>query len=188
LSDARWPTRSPVPLKKVSGSSPWTLSANQVISLVMKGFRGGVVDAFSVRRFVFTVILVVLASQHVWAFCFEEAGERYRVSPRLLWAIAKTESNFNPAAVNYNRNGTFDYGLMQINSSWYGQLGREKWMHLNDACFNVQVGAWILSQCIQQYGYSWEAVGCYNGVSKNRRAAYANRVYRTLEKSARGNR
>ena len=85
---------------------------------------------------------------YVCAFCFEEAGEKYGVSPQLLWAIAKTESHFNPSAVNYNRNGSFDYGLMQVNSSWYGELGRERWMRLGDACYNVQVGAWILSQCI----------------------------------------
>jgi soluble lytic murein transglycosylase-like protein len=152
----------------------------------MEGLKHGIGDVRSARRCLLGLILVVLASQHVWAFCFEEAGERYRVSPQLLWAIAKTESNLNPTAVNYNKNGSFDYGLMQINSSWYGQLGHHRWMHLDDACFNVQVGAWILSQCVQRYGYSWAAVGCYNGVSKNKRAAYASRVYRILEKSARG--
>ncbi|OPY60382.1 MAG: Transglycosylase SLT domain protein [Syntrophorhabdaceae bacterium PtaU1.Bin034] len=54
--------------------------------------------------------------------CFDEAGERYRISPQLLWAIAKTESNFSATAVNHNNNGSFDYGVMQINSSWYREL------------------------------------------------------------------
>ena len=126
-------------------------------------------------------VLILLASQYVYAFCFDEAGERYGVSPRLLWAIAKAESEFNPAAVNYNRNGSFDYGLMQVNSCWYGKLGRERWMRLGDACYNVHVGAWILSQCVQRYGYTWAAVGCYNGTSTDKRVKYANRYLSGLE-------
>ena len=151
----------------------------------MKWLKHGIADFRTAGKCLFAVVLVVLASQYVCAFCFEEAGEKYGVSPQLLWAIAKTESHFNPTALNYNKNRSFDYGLMQINSSWYRELGHERWMRLDDACYNVQVGAWILSQCVQRYGYSWAAVGCYNGISDDRRAAYANRVYRTLKMSAR---
>jgi soluble lytic murein transglycosylase-like protein len=147
----------------------------------MKWLRHGTGNVRSARKCLLGVILVVLASQHVCAFCFEEAGAAYGVSPRLLWAIAKTESRFNPEAVNYDKNGSFDYGLMQINSSWYRELGHERWMRLGDACYNVQVGAWILSQCVQRYGYTWTAVGCYNGVSSNAKARYSNRIYRTLK-------
>jgi soluble lytic murein transglycosylase-like protein len=154
----------------------------------MKWLKHGIGDARSLGRCILAAALVVLASQHVWAFCFEEAGEKYGVSPQLLWAIAKTESCFNPSVVNYNKDGSFDYGLMQVNSSWYGALGHERWMRLGDACYNVQVGAWILSQCVQRYGYTWKAVGCYNAFSKDKRAVYANRVYRVLEAAARDNR
>ena len=133
------------------------------------------------KKYLFAIALMILASQHVYAFCFEEAGEKYGVSPQLLWAIAKTESNFNPTAVNYNRNGSFDYGLMQINSSWYKELGRERWMNLRDACYNAKVGAWILDRCIRRYGYTWTAVGCYNGVSNNTKVRYAHRIYRALK-------
>lgn len=138
------------------------------------------VTARPIARCVLAVALVLLAAQCASAFCFEEAGERYGVSPQLLWAIAKTESNFNASAVNYNDNGSFDYGVMQINSSWYRELGVDKWMHLGDACYNVNVGAWILSKCVQRYGYTWVAVGCYNGASQGTRVRYANTVYRIL--------
>ena len=69
------------------------------------------------------ISLICLPTQ-AKAFCFEEAGSQYGISPQLLWSIAKTESNFNPRAINRNSNGTYDYGLMQINSSWAKRLGQ----------------------------------------------------------------
>lgn len=143
-----------------------------------------IANACFLKRCLFIAALIFLAFQHASAFCFEEAGERYRISPQLLWAIAKTESNFNATAVNYNNNGSFDYGVMQINSSWYRELGADRWMHLGDACYNVNVGAWILSRCVQRYGYTWAAVGCYNGVKKDKMAVYPNKVYRNLKTAA----
>jgi soluble lytic murein transglycosylase-like protein len=118
------------------------------------------------------------------AFCFQEAGQRYQVSPRLLWAISKSESSFDPSAINHNSNGTVDVGLMQINSIWAGQLGLV-WDSLNDPCTNVMVGAWILSQCIHDYGYTWKAVGCYHSRTPDRRDAYALRIA-TILRQARG--
>lgn len=116
------------------------------------------------------------------AFCFEEAGKEYNISPQLLWAIAQTESNFKIEATNQNKNGTFDYGVMQINSSWYRKLGAERWSKLSDPCYNVRVGAWILSQCVKKHGYTWEAVGCYNSPNKEKGSIYANKVYERVLK------
>ena len=52
---------------------------------------------------------------------------------------------------------------MQINSSWFDQLEgygiRET--DLANPCINIQVGAWILRQEVDRYGYSWEAIGAY---------------------------
>jgi soluble lytic murein transglycosylase-like protein len=115
--------------------------------------------------------------------CFEEAGRGYGISPALLYTIAKVESNLNPGAVNRNTNGSYDYGLMQINSGWYATLGRDRWDRLSDACYNVHVGAWILRQCIDRYGYTWDAVGCYNASSKPKRTAYAWKIYSALKQA-----
>ncbi len=120
------------------------------------------------------------------AFCFEEAGEIYGISPLLLRAIAEVESNLNPVAINWNANGTYDYGLMQINSSWAQAMGLENWFRLGEPCFNVKVGAWILARCIQRYGYTWEAVGCYNAGSPAKRAIYIGRIYRKISELVSG--
>lgn len=130
------------------------------------------------------VLIFLLGSRPAHAFCFEEAGAIYGVSPQLLWAIAKVESNFNASAVNRNANGSHDVGLMQINSWWVerGLLTPTLWRALGDPCTNVKVGAWILAQCFQRYGLSWEAVGCYNATSPEKRAKYAWKVFLSLPK------
>lgn len=120
------------------------------------------------------------------AFCYEEAGNRYGISPNLLYAISKGESSFNPIAINYNTNGSYDYGLMQINSSWEPTLRKLgiPWGTLADPCTNVMVGAWVLSQCIRDYGYTWPAVGCYNSRTPSKRDRYAARIARIVRQDS----
>ena len=135
----------------------------------------------------FAILMLILAVHAVSvgkanAFCFETAGSRYGISPNLLYAISKEESSINPGAINYNSNGTYDYGLMQINSSWEPKLRKLgiPWNTLADPCTNVMVGAWVLSHCIQDYGYTWSAVGCYNSRTPSKRDQYAARIARIV--------
>ena len=113
-------------------------------------------------------------------YCFDEAGDQYGINPRILKAIAGVESNLAPRAINWNRNGTYDFGVMQINSSWEAALGREWWNTLGDPCSNIKGGAKILAGCMKQYGYSWEAIGCYNSRTPDKRDRYARLVFRKL--------
>ena len=121
------------------------------------------------------------------AACWEEAGARYGVNPRLLYAIAKTESGLNPAARNHNKNGSYDVGLMQINSSWLPRLrqfGLDE-RRLLEPCTSIHVGAWILAQNMRRLGNSWDAVGAYNSGQPALRLKYALRVYRNIPPAAR---
>ncbi len=70
---------------------------------------------------------------------------------------------------------------MQINSSWEKTLGRERWLALRDPCYNIQIGAWILRECVSRFGYTWDAVGCYNAVSKPKRESYARKIAGALK-------
>jgi soluble lytic murein transglycosylase-like protein len=114
--------------------------------------------------------------------CWEEAAKRYGINPYLLYAVAKTESGLNPSARNRNKNGTYDIGLMQINSSWLPKLRQygvdEK--QLLDPCTSIHVGAWILAQNMQRFGNSWAAVGAYNSTRPEIGMKYAARVYKNL--------
>lgn len=136
--------------------------------------------------------LALIWSGGVFA-CWDEAAQRYRINPRLLYAIAKCESDLRPGVVNRShrvRTGTYDIGLMQINSSNLRRLNAYgvTEQQLNDACTNIQVGAWILADKIQRHGLSWEAVGAYNAACTElrgqacaaARSKYAWCVYRNL--------
>lgn len=134
-------------------------------------------------RFRHLVLLTAMASCSAPAgACWDEAAGRYGVNAYLLYAIAKTESGLNPNAVNRNRNGSYDIGLMQINSSWLPTLRKygvdEK--QLFDPCTSIHVGAWILAQNMQRMGNSWEAIGAYNARNPELRLRYARKVYRNI--------
>jgi soluble lytic murein transglycosylase-like protein len=115
--------------------------------------------------------------------CWEDAASRYRVNSTLLYAIARTESGVNPAAIGRNRNGSRDIGLMQINSTWLARLARHgiAEAYLFDACTNIHVGAWILAHNFHRHGYTWEAVGAYNASRPALRRAYIAKVRRQLK-------
>lgn len=131
------------------------------------------------------LLLLAIFPFSAQGFCFQEAAQKYAVSPYLLWAIANAESSLDPSAIHRNSNGTVDIGLMQINSIWAEQLGKT-WDRLNDPCTNVMAGAWILSQCFRDYGYTWQAVGCYHSRTPTRRDAYASRIAAILERAGAG--
>jgi soluble lytic murein transglycosylase-like protein len=132
------------------------------------------------------MVSLVLQAAPSFSFCFAEAAREYVVNPQLLSSIARTESDMNPRAIGTNGNGSRDYGLMQINSFWVGKLGLSVDRLLGDACYNTKTGARILRGCIDRYGTTWQAVGCYNAAANDKRAKYAWKVYRNLAKSRYG--
>lgn len=118
------------------------------------------------------------------ATCWSEAEQRFGIEGRLLQAIALTESNLNQYATGYNKDGSRDIGLMQINSihlQRLKKLGIDEQRLYHDSCLSVMVGASVLADMMKRYGYSWEAVGAYNaGTATGRRylrQRYAQRVW-----------
>jgi soluble lytic murein transglycosylase-like protein len=129
---------------------------------------------------IMAALLLSVAGAHGDPLCFDEAGAMYAIHPNILRAIAKVESNFQTRAINWNRNGTYDFGVMQINSNWAYSLGIDRWNTLGDSCSNIKTGAMILAGCMKKYGYTWEAIGCYNSQTPDKRDRYARMVYRQL--------
>lgn len=137
--------------------------------------------------------VALLSAMSVRADCWQQAEATYGVSADLLYAIARAESDLNPRAVNKShleRTGSYDIGLMQINS---GHLPTLRSFGIREAdlwvpCTSVMVGAWILAQLFDKHGATWNAVGAYNAACSqlrgtactSARSNYAWRVYRRL--------
>lgn len=153
---------------------------------------------FSFQRALSCLVLggALLLSLPAQAFCFNEAGARYKVDPLLLRSMAIVESSLDPHAICKNRDKkgritSRDFGLMQINDRHIPALRslgilRNEQDLLNNPCLNVQIGAWILAKHLKQCGVNWQCLGSYNaGFADDngpRRMIYARKIYATYTK------
>ncbi len=126
--------------------------------------------------------------------CWTQASYRYDIPIIVLKAVAYVESRQNPHAIRTNKNGSTDYGLMQINTRWLPYLKRYgiNTKLVRVPCLNIMVGAWILKREIIRYGFNWKAIGAYHaGAYTNRTmklklyryAKYSEKVYRYIKNS-----
>ncbi len=115
------------------------------------------------RSFV-PVLACLVAPVAAHASCWEEAGQQYGIETPLLKAIGWKESRGWPKAIGPKLpDGNQAIGVMQINTIHLPQLAQYgiRREHLFDACVSQKVGAWVLADCINRFGSTWKAVGCY---------------------------
>jgi soluble lytic murein transglycosylase-like protein len=100
------------------------------------------------------------ALQFPYADCFRRAAAASGLPETLLLAVARGESDFEPAA----RSQANAYGLMQI--LWPGtakHLGLNHLSDLLDPCTNVEAGARYLKELLEHYrGNLHRALAAYN--------------------------
>lgn len=118
--------------------------------------------------------------------CWTAAAAAHNVDPLILYSIGYVESRHRSNAINMNKNGSYDLGLMQINSIWHKKLAKfgVKPEHLLDPCVSIHIGAWVLAQNIRRHGRTWMAVGAYNSATPHKAQAYAAKVHAAYSKFA----
>ena len=120
--------------------------------------------------------------------CINQAAITYIVPATVIISVLLTENGKNGSA-NPNKNGTYDLGVMQINSTWLPQLAeygytREQIQY--DACINVMVGTWILSQKMtlpstESESY-WQHIANYHSVTPKFNDDYQRAVKQQYQK------
>ena len=112
------------------------------------------------------------------AVCIATAAHQYALDPLLLLAVKYVETaDRTDTPIRYNRNGSWDIGLMQINTVWKDTLNRHgiSAADLESPCKNIAVGAWILADKIKQKGI-WEGVGSYHSNTPHLSQRYRDKV------------
>lgn len=110
--------------------------------------------------------------------CINQAAVSYLVPAKVIIAVLATEGG-RTGSIHKNKDGTEDYGPMQINSSWLSKLSQFNYSRddlINNPCLNVIVGAWILSQKISEGKNYWQGVAGYNSFTPKVNANYQYQV------------
>ncbi len=116
--------------------------------------------------------------------CITEAAHDNGLHPLLVRAVLNVEGG-RVSSVTRNSNGSYDLGLMQINTTWLPVLRRfhVKWQDLTDKpCVNIRVGSWILANKIKGEDDYWVGVGNYHSKTPTYNRRYRQRVYHELER------
>lgn len=106
----------------------------------------------------------------------------YGIDPKILKAIAQVESGENIRAKHINKNGTVDYGLMQINTYWVERLGLDTMKLLSDPYYSMFWSSYILRTCFDKYGFTVKGLGCYHSLNDDRALTYALKVIKIYTK------
>lgn len=119
--------------------------------------------------------------------CISIESMRQSIPAALILSVLKTE-NGAVGKANKNKNGTYDYGPMQINTVWIGAISRASGASesiteaaiKNDFCSNIAAGSWILRQKIETAGSLWRGVAHYHSRNEANGTPYAWRVHSNL--------
>lgn len=110
--------------------------------------------------------------------CINKSAIQYHVPAMLIISVLRMENGHVGDAIP-NKNGTFDYGPMQINSIWLKEIKRYGYTRETiqyDPCANVAVGAWLLSRAIADDKTLWKGVGNYHSHTDDKNMLYRSKV------------
>lgn len=111
--------------------------------------------------------------------CINQAAIIYHVPASLILSILSVEGG-DVGTASPNKNGTYDYGPMQINSIWLDKIkpyGYTKQQVQYDPCINVMVGTWILSKNIADSPDLWRGIGGYHSYTPSLNEHYQSKVW-----------
>ncbi len=122
--------------------------------------------------------MLALAVSDVPLPCINEAAIEYRVPAKLIISVLNVERG-RVGMAQKNKNGTYDLGPLQINTSWWPMLYKyhvtPKEVQYNP-CTNVKIGAWILASSIANGQNLLSGVGDYHSHTPRYNQTYTQQV------------
>lgn len=116
--------------------------------------------------------------------CINQAAIIYHISTTLILAVMKKENGRNGQEVR-NKNGTYDLGIMQVNSRWLPTLARYGYTRDDiqfDPCKNLMAGSWILANSFADGKTLWSGIGNYHSRTPVHNQSYRNSIYVNYQK------
>lgn len=114
----------------------------------------------------------------VYQMCAEYGISGYE---KLVMSKLYCESGYDANCKSYNKNGTYDSGLAQINSSNHSWLRRELGItDFYDPYQSIRAGVYMLSKCLKENNFNEEmALVAYNsGRNGIKQSSYSRKVIR----------
>lgn len=114
--------------------------------------------------------------------CVLGAARYYGARPYVIRAVIRTEGG-RTGHIRRNTNGTYDMGVMQINSIHLPELAKygitAKDLIYNE-CLNIYIGTWYLRSRILARGDLWKGIGDYHSRTPSLNKRYQRKVYQAL--------
>lgn len=122
--------------------------------------------------------------------CMALVASVYHLPPRVLPSIQAVEGG-DVGVISRNRNGTEDFGVMQINTIWLGPLARYTGLPvdtvrrrlIDEACFNIAAAGAVMEYYLKESGGDMmRAVGNYHSHTPELHGAYLAKVVESATK------
>ena len=163
--------------KKRSNSAP--RYSNLLILLCIYGLMPGSAVSMDLQYLLKQdPVLQPLAKE---AACIVNVTRYYQLNLGQFLAILRTEGG-RTGTRSLNKNGTYDYGPAQINSTWIHRF-RKRGIHVtddllqNNACFNLYVSGWIQRYEMDRAPDYWTGVARYHSRDTKLQKIYLQKVY-----------
>lgn len=130
----------------------------------------GIISSFILVLFLVVILNLGIISKVLFPLRYttliSKYSNEYNLSPFLVSAVIKAESNFNPSALS-DKNA---YGLMQITASTGEWAAKEMKLNdygvdkLKDPEYNIRMGCWYLDNLKKEFNNNVDLVlAAYNG-------------------------
>lgn len=118
--------------------------------------------------------------------CVNAASRHFRINKMVIDSIIDVEGG-KIGTVSKNSNGSFDLGIMQINTIHLSNI--KKHFPTVDAtdlvykpCINIAIGTWILSERLKETDSFWIGVGNYHSKTPKYRTRYLQKIFAAFKK------